>query len=288
MKLIIHYMIRICCISLSFLFLLLFSRLSFTQDGRSDGESLYMILKNLFRNSESIIGSQKELLALWIETDILERYIYTMKLLGGSIFITSIFGLMLSGLFFCSSLKRKVSLKKVIQVLSGIPDLLFITLFIIGGIYLYKSTGIKFFQLYGINNKPYLIPLLIITFLPTIYLCEFLFKIVEDESNKSYIELARGKGLGNIKIFRVHVLQNIIPSFLIQFRIIVMIILSNIVLVEYIFLLSGYTKDLQVITSLNPITVLFNFFIFSIPLILLDITLKLKIRNKKEVIDEPL
>lgn len=234
MKLLIHYMIRICCISLGFLFLLLFSRLSFTQDGRSDGEPLY-ILKNLYRQSESIIGSQKELLALWIETDILERYIYTMKLLGGSIFFTSIFGLILLGLFFCSSLKRKAGLKKVIQVLSGIPDLLFITLFIIGGIYLYKSTGIKFFQLYGINKNPYLVPLLIITFIPTIHLCEFLFNVVEDESNKSYIELARAKGLGNIKIFRVHVLQNIIPSFLIQFRIIVMIILSNIVLVEYVF-----------------------------------------------------
>jgi peptide/nickel transport system permease protein len=64
---------------------------------------------------------------------------------------------------------------------------------------------------------------------------------MEEEFNKQYIDTAKGKGIGRFRILWRHVLPNTLLSVFHQSRNILWFMLSNLLMVEYLFNIYGVT-----------------------------------------------
>lgn len=271
---IIHYLLRIISILLGFSLFLSIPKLFNVQNGQ-----LELTMKNFTQQFENTLQqiihfTQSSILQVWLETGIVDRYLYTLKVLGISVLLVTIIGLFISAVVTFTIGKTKNVLKNIINFSEAIPDLLIIFVFQIFVIILYKNTGIKFLQLYGFNGDPYFIPIVVVSFLPSLFLAQFFIKMFEEELGKDYVMLAKAKGLSFFRIFTVHLFRNVMPLYLVQLRSIIWIILSNIVLIEFIFKINGFTHDIRAFFNVDAAMMLFNFILFAIPIALIDLIVK--------------
>jgi len=171
---------------------------------------------------------------------------YTMTLLAGSLLVVIFLGMLAAVAVMTSPQKVRNRLKVGINFFEAVPDLLVIFLFQFFTIVLFKATGIRIFQLYGIfGAKPYFIPIVTVSFLPFFLLLQFLIKALTEEERRDYVSYLRAKGISRVRILFIHMFRNIFPLLFVQLRTTVWVILANIYLVEYIFNLNGFTNDLQ-------------------------------------------
>jgi peptide/nickel transport system permease protein len=63
--------------------------------------------------------------------------------------------------------------------------------------------------------------------------------LVNDELEKTYVQLAKGKGFTRTHIFFKHVLRNIAPTIIIHSKSVILIILSSMVIFEKLFNIYG-------------------------------------------------
>jgi peptide/nickel transport system permease protein len=271
---VIHYLLRIICVLLGFSLFLSIPRLFNVENAQ-----LELTLKNFSQQFEITIlqifhFKQSTILEVWLQSAIVDRYLYTLKVLGISVLLVTVLGIFISALVTFANGKTKNILKNIINFSEAIPDLLIIFIFQIFVIILYKSTGIKFLQLYGFSGDPYFIPILVVSFLPSLFLAQFFIKVFEEELGKDYVILAKAKGLSFSRIFTVHLFRNVMPLYLVQLRNIIWIILSNIVLIEFIFKIHGFTNDIRLFFNTDAALMLFNFILFAIPIVLIDLIVK--------------
>jgi ABC-type dipeptide/oligopeptide/nickel transport system permease component len=183
-------------------------------------------------------------LELFNELKIAESYQYTMTILLASLVVITFSAIVFAVIVMVSPLKVRNILKNVINFFEGVPDLLVIFLFMFFVITLYKSTGFKFLQLYGVfGKKPYFVPIMTVSFLPLFLLLQFLIRVMTDEQSQHYVLYVKAKGISPIRIILVHIMRNIFPLAFLQLRTIVWVLLSNIYLVEFIFNIKGFTKQ---------------------------------------------
>ncbi|WHY69153.1 ABC transporter permease subunit [Neobacillus sp. SuZ13] len=190
-------------------------------------------------------SNQDKYLEMLKKLHIVESYQYTMTILLSSLLFIIFLAMITAILIFLSPEKVKNKLKSGLNFFEGIPDLLIIFLFQFFVITLYKSTGLKFLQLYGLyGHKPYFVPIMTVSFLPFFLLLQFLIKIIDEEQYQQYVLYAKAKGMDRIRILLVHIMRNIFPLLILQLRTIVWILLSNIYLVEILFNISGFNQQL--------------------------------------------
>ncbi|WP_066065014.1 ABC transporter permease subunit [Neobacillus soli] len=178
------------------------------------------------------------------ELDILVSYQYTMTILLVSLIMVMVLAMVFAVLIMLAPLKVRSRLKSMVNFFEGVPDLLVIFLFMFFVITLYKTTGLKFLQLYGLfGKKPYFVPIMTVSFLPLFLLLQFLIKTITDEQGQPYILYLKAKGIGRIRIILVHIMRNIFPLIILQLRTIVWVLLSNIYLAEFIFNINGFNQQ---------------------------------------------
>ena len=176
--------------------------------------------------------------------EIAESYQYTMTILVVSLIFIFFLAIVMSVLIILSPEKVRNRLKGGINFFEAVPDLLVIFLFEIFVITLYKSTGLKFLQLYGLfGHKPYFIPIMTASFLPFFLLLQFLIKAIDEEQIQQYVLYARAKGMGRIRTLLVHIMRNLVPLLIMQLRTTVWVLLSNIYLVEVLFNINGFNQQ---------------------------------------------
>jgi peptide/nickel transport system permease protein len=251
----------------------------------ADDQQVVVSIENLYTQFLKVVNQFvsfdfTNFISLWMETDIVIHFLYSMRLIGISVVIVFISGCILSYTFYLAPVKIRNGLRSIFNFIEGIPDLLIIFIFIMGIIKLYKSTGIHLLSIYGFNAEPLVIPIVIISFLPTLFFTQLVIKLIDEEREKDHIILIKAKGIPYLHIFFLHLLPNIFPLVLTQLRSVIWVILSNTVIIEQLLELRGYTRYLLNILSMDSITVLLNFVIFALPFIFLDL-LSTFIKKKK-------
>ncbi|PFP25724.1 hypothetical protein COJ96_18350 [Bacillus sp. AFS073361] len=230
-------------------------------------ESFWVNLKSDFQLL--LQANQDKYIEILKKLHIAESYQYTMTILLCSLLFIIFLAMITALLIFLSPEKVKNKLKNGLNFFEGIPDLLIILLFQFFVITLYKSTGLKFLQLYGLfGHKPYFVPIMTVSFLPFFLLLQFLIKIIDEEQEQQYVLYAKAKGMDRIWTLLVHMLRNIFPLLILQLRTIVWILLSNIYLVEILFNISGFNQQLFKIIFMDG-----EFFILVMCLLMLSIPL---------------
>jgi peptide/nickel transport system permease protein len=209
---------------------------------RVNFKTLWINMKSDFQFLVEFNGDQY--IAFFKKLVIAESYQYTMTILLISLFFIIFLAMFVAISIMLSPEKAKNRMKSGINFFEAVPDLLVIFLFQFFVITLYKTTGLKFLQLYGIfGHRPYFVPIMTVSFLPFFLFLQFLIKVINEEQIQQYVLYARAKGMGRLRTILVHIMRNIFPLLILQLRTIIWVLLSNIYLVEFLFNINGFTQQ---------------------------------------------
>ncbi|WP_077329443.1 ABC transporter permease subunit [Virgibacillus siamensis] len=171
---------------------------------------------------------------------ILDPWAYSMTLLFGSFFIAFLAAIVFAYVTLLLPRKLIDGTKFILFSLESLPDVLVIAIFQIAVIWMYQKTGILMFYIaeYG-DHQPYTLPIIALSILPTIFMYRIFILDLEEESEQPYVELAKAKGLKHYAVLLKHILRNAIMGIFLHSKFILWIMLSNLLVVEYIFAISG-------------------------------------------------
>jgi peptide/nickel transport system permease protein len=213
-----------------------------------------------------------QFLSLFEQMNMAESYRYSMSIVVTSLLVVIIVGML--GALMVQLAPRKIGnlFRKMTDFFESVPDLLIIFLFMFFVITLYKTTGLKFLQLYGIfGHKPYFVPIVTVSFLPTLFFMQFLIKALEGEESRDYVLYLKAKGIRKSRILIVHMIRNIFPLLIIQLRTSIWIILSNLYLLEFMFNINGFTKTFPIAMGMGEFLLLvICLLLFTLPLLVIE------------------
>lgn len=216
----------------------MFTGMSFNTDGYLDG--IGELFKTMMKPSEIMYFTGSGVYPLFPEVwDIIG---YSLTILFSAFFIALILALM----FALSIFVLPAGLKDKIRVFSfmfeSIPDVLIAIGMQFFIIWFFKKTNILLFQIVSLyDQKTYFVPIFCLTVLPTLLILRILLLNMEEEFGKQYIDTAKSKGIGRFRILWRHVLPNTLLSVFHQSRNILWFMLSNLLMIEYLFNIYGVT-----------------------------------------------
>lgn len=134
--------------------------------------------------------------------------------------------------------REKITL--TLNMLESIPDVLLIGAFTALVLAIYDQTGTRLFHIVASRDvRIYAMPIMVLSILPALFFYRIMIYDFEEEWSKSYIDLAKVKGLSTSEMLFRHIFRNAIISFFLHSKSILWFMLSNLLLVEYVFNLSG-------------------------------------------------
>ncbi|XXM71583.1 ABC transporter permease subunit [Lysinibacillus sphaericus] len=171
-----------------------------------------------------------------------EPYLYSLKVLGSALATGLVLALILT--VFTVFLPRWMTspIKKLLNFLETVPDLMFAFLLQLSIVYIFKRFGFVFMQFTELGEeKIYLAPIITLSIIPMISFFRILILITEEELLKPHIEFAKSKGMSKWKILLSHVFKNISPSLFSHGKIIIWGMLSSLFVIEAIYNMRGIT-----------------------------------------------
>jgi peptide/nickel transport system permease protein len=145
-------------------------------------------------------------------------------------------------LFFRRHMER---IQMILAFFESLPDLLIIVTFQLIVIAIFKKTGLLIFQLASAGEERSLfLPVVCLSIPTSLLLAKLLLQQYENELRKPYVEYAFSKGLSLFYILNKHVLRNVALGLLYYSKTMIWFMLSNLIMIEYVFNVSGITAFL--------------------------------------------
>ena len=180
-----------------------------------------------------------------------EPITYSLLVLFSAFLLASFLSILLTILTMMFSQRNRNRIKFMFYLFEAMPDVLVILLSQLLVLFLYKQTGILFFEIASIETeRTYLLPILVLAILPTVQLFRISILSFESEEGKDYVTLAQSIGLGKLVILTFHILRNAIISVFFQSKKNVWFMLSNLFVLELLFNIAGITRFLM--STLQP------------------------------------
>jgi ABC-type dipeptide/oligopeptide/nickel transport system permease component len=188
-----------------------------------------LFLRGLFTlqlGSNTAVGGSGSLVSLIYKTSF-----RSLLLLGSAVIAAGVLGIaggMLEGYW-----TRRRSLRSLgTLVIFSVPDVLIVLL----GLLFYvviaqRSPALKEM----LPWKEFLLPLVTLAIIPTIYISRITFVTIQEELRKDYIRNARAKGIGRRRLFTSELLPAVLFKIVDSMPAIMTMLLSNLIIVEYLF-----------------------------------------------------
>ena len=172
---------------------------------------------------------------------VMDRFFYSMKTLGSAFFTALLFAFLLSYLIVLFYERKKDYILSFIEIIRSVPDVLWMFLLQAAVIWVLKTFGVKFVQTtsLGSDNQAVLLPLISLSLPIFLFLTQVIVLKIFEELDKQYITFAKAKGLSRLYMLNIHVVRNISQDLLGHFKTVIWMMLSTLVMVEYIFNLDG-------------------------------------------------
>ncbi|MBT2678899.1 ABC transporter permease subunit [Bacillus sp. ISL-35] len=172
---------------------------------------------------------------------VMGRFSYSMTTLGMALIAAAAAAFLLSYLLVLFFEKQKDYILSFIEIIRSVPDVLWMFLLQAGVIWIFKTFGVKFVQTtsLGSEHQAVLLPLISLSLPIFLFLTQVIVLKIFEELDQQYILLAKAKGLSYFYMLNVHVIRNISQDLQGHFKTIVWMMLSTLVMVEYIFNLDG-------------------------------------------------
>ncbi|WP_430789975.1 ABC transporter permease subunit [Virgibacillus flavescens] len=198
--------------------------------------------------SENTVGQESIIKVLW------NPYIYSMQILLGALLAGFFIAFILS--FIANYMPNAIlkGLKRILDMIETVPDLIVALLLQMLVIYVYKVSGVDLFRVGSyMDERAYLGPIITLAILPMIALFKILLLMFEEEYLKDYVGFLKSKGLKKSGILLRHILRNILPTTFRHCKIIIWATLSSQFIIERIFNVHGLTY--YIVESFTPMTI---------------------------------
>jgi ABC-type dipeptide/oligopeptide/nickel transport system permease component len=170
----------------------------------------------------------------------------SMKLLMGGLLIAIILGIF-KGIFDSRRGKsRDSSLKILLTIIPiSLPDVLIVAMLQAFAIWLIQH-GIRIFKVAGAGTWQHeILPIVALSILPACYIARVTAMSIEGCYDKEYVKAALGKGCSSRRILWNHVMRNAVGIIFESLSNITAMIISNMMIVEYMFSYPGITSMLM-------------------------------------------
>lgn len=210
--------------------------------------------------------------------DFFVPYGYSLLLIFGAFLASILLSTILSTIFIF--FKRNVisGFKGLLFVLESLPDIFVILTLQFFLVLIYQKTGVllmKFVQ-FG-TDRIYILPILVMSILPTVYFTKIMLVNLEEELGELYIDLAKSKGLSQPAIIFVHVLRNTLISAFYHSKSIIWMLVSNLFMVEYFYNMDGVTWF--ILNYYKPIILTVGLILLFLPIFLFQTVLQVLIER---------
>ncbi|WP_210366177.1 ABC transporter permease subunit [Bacillus sp. REN3] len=237
MRIVVQYIIGVL------LFILIGALPVFLRDLTYDFEGYFITVKSMIIKiltmsdlTYSTFRGEKPLLPI-----VGDRFLLSMTTLATAFLVALILAFLFSYVIVIFFEKRKDAILGVFEIIQSIPDVVVMFLLQTSIILVYKAYGVKLAQTVslGSENQAVLIPLISLSLPVFLYLTQLIVLKIFEELDKPYVTFAKSKGLSYVYMLNIHVIRNIIGNLLSHFKTIIWIMLSTLLMVEYIFNLDG-------------------------------------------------
>jgi peptide/nickel transport system permease protein len=192
-----------------------------------------------------------------------EPFIYSMQILLGALGLGFFFAFWFAlGATFMPKIVLN-PVKRVLDFLESVPDLIIAALLQMLAIYLFQVTGIHVFRVASYTENVYLAPILTLAILPMVSMFKILLLMIEEELLKVYVVFLKSKGISSFSILMKHVVKNIMPISFHHMKLIIWGVLSSQFIIERIFNIHGLTHYL--LESFTPMTIAFTLILIFTP-----------------------
>jgi ABC-type dipeptide/oligopeptide/nickel transport system permease component len=171
------------------------------------------------------------------------RWQYSITVILAAFVISFLLAMVLT--YFTMLLPEKVRRKIKFMLFLGesIPDVFVVGLFMVMVILIYKQTNFLIFNIAAFGEERiFVLPIIVLTILPTLLFYRIMIYDFEEEASQLYIDVARSKGLTTQKILFSHILRNAIINIFLHAKSMIWFMLSNLLIVEYVFNADGIMR----------------------------------------------
>ncbi|MED0987072.1 ABC transporter permease subunit [Bacillus paramycoides] len=195
---------------------------------------------------------------------LLESYNHTLIIMICAFLIAVLLSTTFTILTFYFPKHIQTIILKILHVLEALPDLFFVVCVQLFVIWIYKNTSFLVTVPFStMQEKTYLLPILTLSILPIIFLYKISLLNYKDELQKDYVNVAVAKGLKPFYILYKHVLINALLSIFYNAKSIFLFMISNMIVLEYLFNSYGLFKFL--IMHQTPEIVTISILLLTIP-----------------------
>jgi peptide/nickel transport system permease protein len=208
--------------------------LTFDTKGYIDGVKALAV--KIFTLSDLTYDGKNELLPA-----VIDRYFLSMKTLSIAFIAALAMAFLLSYLLVLFFEKKKDHILSFIEIIRSVPDVLWMFLLQVFFIWIFKAYGVKLVQTVslGFDNQAVLLPLISLSLPIFLFLTQIIVLKIFEELDKQYVTFAKAKGFSYLYLLNIHVIRNIRQDLLGHFKTIIWMMLSTLVMVEYIFNMDG-------------------------------------------------
>lgn len=148
-------------------------------------------------------------------------------------------------LYFSVGKKVRNGVEGVAFFIASLPDIFVIGFLQLSVIWFFKQSGILLLDIASLGeNQVILFPAITLSILPTFFFLGSMVSFLKEEEGLPYVELAKGKGLGQFRIMFIHMMRNVLVSLTYHGKQIIWMMLSNLLILEYLFNVFGVTSFL--------------------------------------------
>lgn len=172
---------------------------------------------------------------------VIDRYLLSLKTLSIAFIAALAMAFLLSYLIVLFFEKKKDYILSFIEIIRSVPDVLWMFLLQVFFIWIFKAYGVKLVQTVslGADNQAVLLPLISLSLPIFLFLTQIIVLKIFEELDKQYVTFAKSKGLSYLYLLNIHVIRNIRQDLLGHFKTIIWMMLSTLVMVEYVFNMDG-------------------------------------------------
>lgn len=202
-------------------------------------------------------------------TSLKEPFMYSLLILGGTLFATFIAALLLELFHYFSPRFLQKIFREIAFFIQSIPDVIMIFAIQLFSIWLFKKTGMLILDPIALDeDHVYILPILALSILPIFMLFQMIDLSVSEEEGKMYVEYAYAKGLSKREVFFKHILRNTTITIFLNLQYLLWFIISSLLILERLFNMDGlfsFIRGLDIKFIAVGLTFLF------IPFYLLDV-----------------
>ncbi|KDE50461.1 MULTISPECIES: ABC transporter permease subunit [Geobacillus] len=174
----------------------------------------------------------------------MEPYAYSLIILWGALAVS--FLIAVTGAYICFLLPRPLQkmVKGIAFFLESIPDVIFIFSTQLFVIWVFKKTDLLIVNPVAGFDNVYVLPIVMISILPSILLFQMTFLAFTEEKDKPYVEYALAKGLSKTAVLWRHMFRNALITVFSNVQYLFWFMLSNLLVAEYLFNMHGFFRFL--------------------------------------------